>query len=235
MSSLLLSLLLLSSTSAYIVRPSTSSFKFSRTSTRLNGWGPDPIWTENSISALTPISTDPDIVSLKIKYDRLSEFTKAGQYIQVQTPGSDDKVSYLAMCNPPESEELSFMVKKSDSTSYLFNSPPSSLQVSQVLGSGFKIGDNIDGFKIDFLVNQVIFVCTGTGIAPIKSLIDSNEINLSESRKGILYWGLSNDSYCESLIEEFKGNENLKVVPVFSNPTVNLGLGMCRILLRRMG
>ncbi|GMH79745.1 hypothetical protein TrST_g5354 [Triparma strigata] len=169
----------------------------------------------------------------------MDEFTKAGQYVQVQTPNtdpSDPKVSYLAMSCPPDSSSLNFMVKKSDSTSFLFEGGDvKELKVSQPLGNGFGIGENVDGYKFDFPVSHILLLCTGTGIAPIKSLLTSSELSLGKNgRTATMYWGLSNDKYCDKIIKELE-NDSLNVIPVFSNPMKNERQGYVQNALEEDG
>lgn len=80
--------------------PSTSSFAANvcytsssstptrtRTTTRLYGWGPDPIWSTAFVESNIQACPSGSCVSLKVNVDDGSEFIYPGQYVQVKPVG----------------------------------------------------------------------------------------------------------------------------------------------------
>ena len=233
-------ILFLSSPSSSWVLPTLPIAPTSRVSP-LFGWGPDPIWSQSPVSKLSVVNTDPDLASLSITFDRAQEFTNGGQYVQVKpNADSDDSLAYLAIRNSPaeakETKSLTFLVKKSDSTEYLFqNSIPKPLTVSQPMGGGFPVKDALDPYKSDFPVSQVLLVCTGTGVSPILSLISSGDLEIGGGRSCKMYWGLSSRSeYSDGVLEEVR-SAGVTAVPVYSNPVQNERVGYVQNALEEDG
>jgi len=184
-------------------------------------WGPDPIWKPSREPTFTTLPP-ADHIRVTAPYDRVANYTTPGQYIQMK---SGDKVSYLAIANSPQSAtvsgELEFIVKKSESSEPLFSQDPT-VEISQVLGEGFPIS-TIAGYGYDFPLATVVLLAIGTGIAPIKALIDADTLELSKvgnsGRRGILYYGVreEKDSLLEeAVVEEWEKKFNLDIRVCYS-------------------
>jgi NAD(P)H-flavin reductase len=50
--------------------------------------------------------------------------------------------------------------------------------MSPVMGKGFSIKDEFEGYKYDFPVQNIVLVATGTGIAPIRAAIESGMLEV---------------------------------------------------------
>eukprot|EP00541_Cyclophora_tenuis_P016061 CAMPEP_0116567130 /NCGR_PEP_ID=MMETSP0397-20121206/14830_1 /TAXON_ID=216820 /ORGANISM="Cyclophora tenuis, Strain ECT3854" /LENGTH=165 /DNA_ID=CAMNT_0004094075 /DNA_START=1 /DNA_END=498 /DNA_ORIENTATION=+ len=99
-----------------------------------------------------------------------------------------------------------------------------SLQISQVLGAGFPVEEGL-GFKYDFPTQNILLFAAGSGIAPIKSAMESGQLNLSNKDGGLggrtarLYYGVQTpDDLCYT--DKFAEWETMgfEVVPVLSQP-----------------
>ena len=64
----------------------------------------------------------------------------------------------------------------------------------QVMGGGFPMQENFEGFKYDFPTQNVLLFANGSGIAPIKAAIESGQLNISKPGEGgrtaRLYYGI---------------------------------------------
>ena len=89
------------------------------------------------------------------------------------------------------------------------------------MGSGFPIADNIEGFKYDFPTQNLLLFATGSGIAPIRSAIESNQLNIASGRTCTLYYGVRTPDDMP-YVSKFANWEEMgvQVVPVVSQPDV---------------
>mmetsp|Transcript_12699 Transcript_12699/g.27011 ORF Transcript_12699/g.27011 Transcript_12699/m.27011 type:complete len:357 (-) Transcript_12699:198-1268(-) len=119
-----------------------------------------------------------------------------------------------------------FLVKKTDNNGWLTSLPAqATVSVSQPMGSGFPIADNIEGFKYDFPTQNILLFATGSGIAPIRSAIESRQLNVARPDSGgrtcTLYYGVRTPDDM-SYVSKFAEWEEMgvQVVPVVSQPDV---------------
>jgi len=182
--------------------------------------------------------------------DTASSYTVPGQYVQVRpapsSDGSEDdevKPIFLAIASPPppkveQTEEadaaagggattLEFLIKKTDDNSWITDASTSTtVDVSQVLGKGFSTAEELDGFKYDFPTQNVLLFASGSGIAPLRSAIESGNLAIGEggSRTCRLYYGVTTPedmSYADKFEEWEK--MGVEVVPVVSRPEESNG------------
>mmetsp|Transcript_28883 Transcript_28883/g.52862 ORF Transcript_28883/g.52862 Transcript_28883/m.52862 type:complete len:349 (-) Transcript_28883:149-1195(-) len=224
---------------------SYQAFSKSSSSTRLYmGWGPDPIWTEAPITS-TKSACKSGIcvtVTIQVSSETAAAYTTPGQYVQVKLAGdADAKPLFLAMSSAPPSSssndenddpastatdtvEFEFLIKKTDGNVWLTDGTATLADVSQVLGGGFPIEENLNSIvKYDFPTQNVILLGVGSGIAPLKAAIESNQLLLSDSvsgkpgRTARLYYGVRTpDDLC--FVDRFDEWERMgyQVVPVMS-------------------
>lgn len=197
------------------------------------GWGPDPIWTTAKVAANIDCSPSGQFVQVTVDVasDVIAEYNVAGQYVQLKENDSEDaKPLFLAIASPPSSDEestdtkMEFLIKKTDSNGWITSASDSTeVYISQVLGGGFPMEENFEGFKYDFPCQNVLLFANGSGIAPLRAAIESKELNVAQPGKGgrsaRLYYGVTTPSdmpYADKFKEwEEKGVE---VVPVVSRP-----------------
>ena len=195
------------------------------------GWGPDPIWEDASVVCNEQASKSCVSLTLKVKPETVEGFTVPGQYCQVKfSTSEDDKPIFLAIASPPsasegeEEAEFEFLIKKTDNNSWITEAKPGTvLQCSQVMGGGFPIEENFEGFKYDFPTQNVLMFAAGSGIAPIRSAIESGMLNINPPGKGgrtaRLYYGVrsSDDMPYKDRFGQWE-MAGIQVVPVLSDP-----------------
>ena len=99
----------------------------------------------------------------------------------------------------------------------------SSIEISQPMGNGFPMKENLEGFKYDFPTQNLLLFATGSGIAPIRSAIESQQLNIAPPGSGgrtcTLYYGVRTPDDM-SYVSKFPEWESLgvQVVPVVSQP-----------------
>lgn len=186
------------------------------------GWGPDPIWSTATVveTADACPSGKTVAVTLRVPPETAAEYKIPGQYVQLRA-GDDEKPSFFAIASAPDPENASFqfLVKQADSVAWLTAlKAGATLDVSQVLGNGYAIAENLEGFKYDFPTQNVILCAAGSGIAPLAAVMDSDILQLQQnSRTCRLYYGeqTADDLCC---VEQFTKWEQMgiEVVPVLS-------------------
>ena len=120
-----------------------------------------------------------------------------------------------------------FLVKGTEFNSWITSiAPGSELSISQVMGSGFPISENVDGFKYDFPTQNLILFATGSGIAPIRSAIESDKLGIDKGRTCTLYYGVRTPDDL-SYVSKFPSWEEggVSVVPVISRPDGTTWMG----------
>lgn len=192
---------------------------FLPTSTSLYmGWGPEPIWSKAKVIDSTKASSNSISLKVEVSEDVSEGYTIPGQYLQMKE-NDDGKPLFLAIASAPKEDNVfEFLIKETDNNGWITS--PSDLQISQVMGSGFPIKDNFDGFKYDFPVQNIIMAATGSGIAPIRASIESSQLSIKKSgRSARLYYGCR--SFEEmAYVDKFEEWEDLgvEVVPILSQP-----------------
>ncbi|EOX99985.1 FAD/NAD(P)-binding oxidoreductase isoform 1 [Theobroma cacao] len=180
------------------------------------------VWTPTPISSIEPAAESLFHVSIDVSDspDLASSHTLPGQYLQLRLPDVD-KPSFLAIASPPSLAAaggvFEFLVKSvAGSTAELLCGLKKGdvVELSQVIGNGFNV-DKIDPPE-DY--PTVLIFATGSGISPIRSLIESGfgAYKRSDVR---LYYGARNLRRM-AYQDRFKDWESsgVKVVPVLSQP-----------------
>jgi len=197
--------------------------------TPLFGWGPDPVWGAAKVEYSVPSPFHDECVHLRVSVppgvEDAAKFEIPGQYVQVKIAGDDEcKPSFIAVANSIQSVEeegcYEFLIKKTENNSWCTDTKEGDLlDVSQILGGGFPVAENFDGFKFDFPTQNILMFASGTGIAPIRSVIESGVLKPDSGRSCRLYYGCRSPSemaYAERFAEwEAAG---VQVVPVVSQP-----------------
>ncbi|CAM9170858.1 unnamed protein product [Choristocarpus tenellus] len=144
-----------------------------------------------------------------------------GQFVQIKI--GDSKPGFFAIASAPNSDgTMDFLIKETDSTKAIITAVSgSTVDMSPVMGKGFPIKENLDGYKYDFPTQNIILMATGTGIAPIRAALDSGILEVSEKdvfgRSCRLYYGVQSMAkmpYVEKM-KEWEAN-GLEIIPVLS-------------------
>jgi NAD(P)H-flavin reductase len=189
------------------------------------GWGPDPVWSSATVTSKDSAnqSSDSVLMTVSVPPETAGEYKVPGQYVQLRL-NEDTKPLFLAIASAPNSENASFefLIKKTDGNEWMTGaSVGTAVQISQVLGGGFPITENIEGFKYDFPTQNVLLFAAGSGIAPIRAAIESGQLGVSGGggRTARLYYGVrQEDDLC--FVDSFSQWEGsgVQVVPVLSQP-----------------
>jgi NAD(P)H-flavin reductase len=192
------------------------------------GWGPEPIWSAAEVKTNEAANQSGKCVSLKVVVppSAAEEYTIPGQYVQFRL-NEDTKPLFLAIASAPSKEnaEFEFLIKKTDDNGWITNAPAGTkVEISQVLGGGFPMKDNLEGFKYDFPTQNILLFSAGSGIAPIKAAMESGQLNVAATggggRTARLYYGVQTaDDLC--FVSKFPEWESLgfQIVPVLSQPS----------------
>lgn len=111
-----------------------------------------------------------------------------GQYVQVRI--GEGKAGFFAIASPPDPNNagvVELLVKSipdTPSEQIAEAKAGDAVEVSPVMGNGFKIGQ----LPVDKYDTILIFA-TGTGIAPIKALIESEDLQVKQRSSVKLYYG----------------------------------------------
>jgi NAD(P)H-flavin reductase len=179
-------------------------------------WTPAPLsLIESAAESLFHISIDisnaPDLVA---------SYTRPGQYLQIRVPDVE-KPSFMAIASPPSLASsrgaFEFLVKSiAGSTAEILCGlkKGETVELSSVMGNGF----NIDLIDPPEEYPTVLIFATGSGISPIRSLIESG-FGADRRSDVRLYYGARNLNRM-AYQEKFKEWESagVKVVPVLSQP-----------------
>lgn len=164
------------------------------------------------VQKLEKVADDVMIVQLKLPANERLQFL-AGQYIDFLLKGGERRS--FSMANAPHADELIELhirqVAGGSFTDHVFSKMKERdiLRLEGPLGSFFL---REDGAK------QIVFVASGTGFAPIKSIIES-AFHRNITRPMVLYWGARRpkDLYLNALPEKWaREKPNFRYVPVIS-------------------
>ncbi|MUK26530.1 FAD-binding oxidoreductase [Aliivibrio fischeri] len=152
-----------------------------------------------------------DIVSIKFRFPPTAKFDYLpGQYVDLSFKGV--KRSYSIANAKSESKELELHIRKvpnGQMSALLFGE----LKENQLM--------RIEGPKGTFFVKDnikpLILIATGTGIAPVKAIVE--ELIAKEDKRDVhIYWGMQyqQELYCNELIALANQNQNISFTAVLS-------------------
>ncbi|KAG4907565.1 hypothetical protein JHK84_056098 [Glycine max] len=179
-------------------------------------WTPAPLSeVEHAAESLFHIAIDVSDAP-----DHAASHTLAGQYLQLRLPDAL-KPSFLAIASPPKLAAargvFEFLVKSvagSTAEALCALKRGDVVELSQVMGNGF----NIDRIHPPKNFGTVLVFATGSGISPIRSLIESG-FDAAKRSDVRLYYGARNLQRM-AYQDRFKDWESsgVKIVPVLSQP-----------------
>jgi arabinosyltransferase len=157
-----------------------------------------------------------------------SGYIKPGQFIQAKLTG-DAKPGFFALASPPSSSSgenaspntssvVELLIKAQGETAEALSNAAvgSPIQVSPVMGEGFPI-ERIPPQSFP----TVLIFATGSGISPIKALIESGALEAAgKKRKDVrLYFGANDPSFMayKDLLNTWESKYGVAVIPVYSD------------------
>ncbi|XP_038892012.1 fruit protein pKIWI502 [Benincasa hispida] len=179
-------------------------------------------WTQAPLAEIEPAAESLFHVSIDVSDapDLAASHTRAGQYLQLRVPDVE-KPTFLAIASPPllASAEgvFQFLVKSVEgSIAELLCGLKKGdvVQLSQVMGRGF----DVDQIAPPQDYPTVLIFATGSGISPIRSLIESG-FGASKRSDVRLYYGARNLKRMayQDRFDEWESS-GVEVVPVLSQP-----------------
>ncbi|XP_043695502.1 fruit protein pKIWI502 isoform X2 [Telopea speciosissima] len=180
------------------------------------------VWTQAPLSEVQPAAEELFHVSIDVSDspDLVASHTRPGQYLQLRLPDAE-KPAFLAIASSPSVSaskgQFEFLVKSvAGSTAELLCGLRRGdvVELSQVMGRGFDIGQISPPEEYP----TVLIFATGSGISPIRSVIESG-FSARKRSDVRLYYGARNLRRM-AYQDRFKEWESsgVKVVPVFSQP-----------------
>ncbi|KAI8106457.1 hypothetical protein M9435_001001 [Picochlorum sp. BPE23] len=152
--------------------------------------------------------------------DASKGYTVPGQFVQIKV--EESKPGFFAIASPPDVNNagmVELLVKNAGETAekLCVLDAGSEISVSDVMGKGFPL-DRIPSNEY----HTVYIFATGSGVSPIKAIIESDALKAKERKLVKLYYGAKNReamAYGDSL-EEWKKLYGVEVEPVFSETGV---------------
>lgn len=180
------------------------------------------VWTPAPLSLVEPAAESlfHVTVDLSDSPDLAASHTLAGQYLQLKVPDFE-KPSFLAIASPPSLASgkgvFEFLVKSvAGSTAEILCGLRRGdvVELGPVLGNGF----DVDRIQPPEEYSTVLIFATGSGISPIRSLIESG-FSASKRSDVRLYYGARNLQRM-AYQDRFKDWESsgVGIVPVLSQP-----------------
>ena len=147
------------------------------------GWGPDPVWSTAEVKTTEAANQSGKSVSITVAVppETAAEYKIPGQYVQLRL-NEDTKPLFLAISSAPDAEnaKFEFLIKKTDDNGWITDAAlGTTVEISQVLGGGFPIAENLEGFKYDFPTQNILLFGVGSGIAPIKAAMESGTFGIT--------------------------------------------------------
>ena len=191
----------------------------------------EPEWVETKVTGNIEAAGGIRLVSVATPEG--FGYTAAGQYVQIKAPGVE-KPGFFAVASAPASsaEETQFLVKcKGEAAEALCGMEAgAAVTVSKAMGGGFNLESALPN-RAKARSGTVLLFATGTGIAPIRALIENpNEggVNqrglLTKKRKAVrLYYGARTPdemAFASSFVD-WHYYRDVEIVPCISQPPSN--------------
>lgn len=170
-----------------------------------------------SVRKVTHPAPDVSVIKLRFPIGSRAPF-KAGQYLRIQMEDGDSRNYSLA--NPPQANDgaelhIRHVPGGKFSESILPRIQTGTALTVELPYGEFSLSEEDQG--------PAILIATGTGFAPIKSIIE-NQIRLGRTRRLHLYWGANTprDLYLTELAESWaRTHDWLDYTPVVSQPVAD--------------
>lgn len=120
---------------------------------------------------------------------------QAGQYIILSVPGMDQKRNYSISSSPAIDHAVELLVDitpKGPGSTYLENLKPGD-EVQFMAPAGQFVFAQPDT-EIGKEEESIVFIATGSGITPLRSMILDQLQNKKDTRSMVLYWGLRHEN-----------------------------------------
>lgn len=178
-------------------------------------WGADVIFTDAVIVETGKAANNLHRLLIDIG-PAVADYKIPGQFIQAKVQ-EDGKAGFFALASPPHSSSVvELLIKPNGETAEALCAAAAgdAIQVSGVMGKGFPV-DRVPAESFQ----KLYLFATGSGISPIKALIESGAVNAAARQNVVLYYGARTPqdmAYVERL-GQWEQDYGVKVVPVYSS------------------
>jgi NAD(P)H-flavin reductase len=181
-------------------------------------WGADVAFTDAQILKTSKAADNLHRLIVDIGPAAAAAYTTPGQFVQAKTT-ADGKAGFFALASAPDANNggvVELLIKASGETAEALCAAREGGKIlaSAPMGKGFKMETiPVDAF------GRVYLFATGSGISPIKALIESGRLDApARSGEVVLYYGTRSPeamAYADRL-SVWEADHGVKVVPVFS-------------------
>lgn len=179
-------------------------------------WGDDVKFFDGQIKENVEAAEGLRLITLQVPTDVSEPYARAGQFVQAK-PDPSAKASFYAISSPPGGVPLEFLIKVVDNNKWITGSQSGDfIQLSPAMGKGFNV--DCEAWKSSD-VNQVNLFATGSGIAPMRAVIESAALSGKVCR---LYYGARTESGLafKDRFDEWR-KTGLEIMPVLSSAPEN--------------
>ena len=168
------------------------------------GWGDPPVWSDAVVKSNDEAGDGLRAIALEVSPETLEAHRIGGQYVQLTL--GEEKPGFYAIASPPvvgptEGKAFEFLIKENEGNAYLTSlAAGAAVKCSEVSGGGYAVGKAFNGEDgaVDseydgFACMNQLFVAGGSGIAPIRSTIESG-VALDLPKPATLYYGVQDAS-----------------------------------------
>jgi arabinosyltransferase len=179
-------------------------------------WGADVEFNSARILETSKAADNLHRLLIDIGPTAAASYTTPGQFLQAKV--NDSKPGFFAIASPPDTNNagvVELLVKDQGGTAELLcrSAAGDEIQVSVPMGKGFRL----NAIPPETHPNVYLFA-TGSGISPIKAVIESGALNAPKRESCVLYFGVRSMAampYADEL-HAWATECGVKVVPVFS-------------------
>jgi len=180
--------------------------------TQRRGWGDPVTFYEASVHSNVEAAEGLRLIALEAPQEVVEPFAKGGQFVQAKE-SADGKVAFYAISSPPGAPgPLEFLIKEAESNAWLTGAKKGdALQLSAAMGRGFNVACEA---WAEAQVSQVGLFATGSGVAPMRAVIESGAL---DGKVGRLYFGARSEG-AMAYADRFEAwrKRGVEVVPVLS-------------------
>eukprot|EP00898_Chlorokybus_atmophyticus_P001420 jgi/Chlat1/2279/Chrsp17S02589 len=180
-------------------------------------WGAEVAWNTVNVAEKEQVAEQLYKVVVDVSKVKDLKYEKPGQFVQFKV--EDSKPAFIAIASAPKlssSGGLEFLIKYSDGTAGQICGLPkgAAVNMSAVMGKGF----NVDRLQPAEDRPAVVLFATGSGISPIRSLVEEGVLQ-GERSDVRLYYGARTPAHM-AYMDKFKEWEaaGIRVIPVMSQP-----------------
>ncbi len=169
-------------------------------------------------------------IAIEVPSDIIQGYTNPGQYVKIKSKDSLSNPSFFAIASPPDQRNIfSFLIKEGANNEFLTKlttNDQGSIEMSLPMGRGYQIKHYFEKYKNDFPVTDILLLATGSGIAPIAAVLDSQLLQLKQTgytslfaRKATMYYGCRTPLHLPYAHRFAEWKEaGVDVIPVISKP-----------------